>query len=322
MGRTVLTHLESADRQAIDRTLTTRLSVLGEGPQAAITRVRHLNLQQLAALEVRGHPSTMRNALSTPHAVFVYALLEGQCTISWESGRVQVSAGQLLVASGDRTLDEHHELPFLFRGTRMPAAQLERELPQWRQAELKPVDALSGPGALLIDLQDRLLARGDVLGDRSADAYTQAMACVLAEALSAQLPGAHPSPHSQADHHRRRIRAYVREHLGDPQLSIAAVARSVGLSTAHLHRLFAHEPLSLAAWIQAERLDACRDSLASPDAQARSVTEVAMSWGFADAAHFSRCFKRRFGLAPSLFRERAGERQAQGLLQQAEQQRP
>jgi AraC family transcriptional regulator, transcriptional activator of pobA len=34
-----------------------------------------------------------------------------------------------------------------------------------------------------------------------------------------------------------------------------------------------------------------------------SVSELAVSLGFADAAHFSRFFQKRMGVAPSAFRD-------------------
>jgi len=38
------------------------------------------------------------------------------------------------------------------------------------------------------------------------------------------------------------------------------------------------------------------------------VTEIAFRWGFCDAAHFSRVFKRAFGATPSEIRNTAKQR--------------
>jgi AraC-like DNA-binding protein len=35
------------------------------------------------------------------------------------------------------------------------------------------------------------------------------------------------------------------------------------------------------------------------------VTEIAFRWGFKDSAHFSRSFKREFGISPSEVRRNA-----------------
>jgi len=40
------------------------------------------------------------------------------------------------------------------------------------------------------------------------------------------------------------------------------------------------------------------------------VTEIAFRWGFKDSAHFSRAFKREFGISPSEVRRVALQAQA------------
>jgi AraC-like DNA-binding protein len=50
---------------------------------------------------------------------------------------------------------------------------------------------------------------------------------------------------------------------------------------------------SLRIW--AQPLDAAKRDLCDPAEAARSVREIAFSWGFNDAAHFSRACRARFG---------------------------
>jgi AraC-like DNA-binding protein len=67
------------------------------------------------------------------------------------------------------------------------------------------------------------------------------------------------------------------------------------LSPSTLHRAWSGEPCSLTEWIWAQRLDAAKRDLCDPNRAASSVSEIAFSWGFNDAAHFSRAFRARFG---------------------------
>ena len=69
------------------------------------------------------------------------------------------------------------------------------------------------------------------------------------------------------------------------------------LSPSTLHRAWQGEPCSIAEWIWAQRLDAARRDLCDPAQRGRSVSAIAFSWGFNDAAHFSRAFRARFGCA-------------------------
>ncbi|MFO1295542.1 MAG: helix-turn-helix domain-containing protein [Rubrivivax sp.] len=51
-------------------------------------------------------------------------------------------------------------------------------------------------------------------------------------------------------------------------------------------------------WVQAERLHACRRELA--ERGTRTIGDVAFDWGFNHPSHFSRAYRRLFGVAPSV----------------------
>lgn len=80
------------------------------------------------------------------------------------------------------------------------------------------------------------------------------------------------------------------------RLTAAACARQLGLSSSRfLHRFRAHTGLPLRPYLRWRRLLlALREAM-----QGASLTEAAHAAGFADAAHFTRTFRRHFGLAPS-----------------------
>ena len=58
-------------------------------------------------------------------------------------------------------------------------------------------------------------------------------------------------------------------------------------------------------WVWRERLERCSRDLVAPVLQARSIGEIAYSWGFSDVAHLSRVFRQRFGMPPRDWRKRA-----------------
>ena len=100
---------------------------------------------------------------------------------------------------------------------------------------------------------------------------------------------------------RQRIQAYIRAHLREPTLSIDSLSRAFHCSKRTLHVAFDGEDQTIADFIRASRLEACRDALAAQPT--RTVAEVAFEWGFASPAHFSRLFRRRFGHPPSETRD-------------------
>lgn len=80
------------------------------------------------------------------------------------------------------------------------------------------------------------------------------------------------------------------------RLTAAVCARQLGLSSSRfLHRFRAHTGLPLRPYLRWRRLlVAVRAAM-----QGASLTDAAHAAGFSDAAHFTRTFRRHFGLAPS-----------------------
>jgi AraC-like DNA-binding protein len=101
------------------------------------------------------------------------------------------------------------------------------------------------------------------------------------------------------------LKRHALAHLGDPDLTPAAVARANYVSSRQLHRLFARDGLSFAAWVHEQRLRRCRDDLADPTLGHLAIAEIAQRWGYRSAAHFSRAFAARFGTTPREFRQAA-----------------
>lgn len=94
---------------------------------------------------------------------------------------------------------------------------------------------------------------------------------------------------------RRRVLELMEAHASD-RLSLDALANEAGLSPAHFARAF-KESVGRAPHqhLLALRLDRARRLLDSPDA---GLSDIALRTGFADQAHFTRFFKRRFGVTP------------------------
>ena len=99
-----------------------------------------------------------------------------------------------------------------------------------------------------------------------------------------------------------RIHAFIQEHLGDPELSPAAIAAANHISLRLLHKLFQEQGQTVAGWIRARRLERCRRDLLDPAQAACPVAAVAARWGFRSAIHFSRLFRATYGLPPHEYR--------------------
>lgn len=108
---------------------------------------------------------------------------------------------------------------------------------------------------------------------------------------------------------RERIKQHVARHLADPSLTVEQIARALGVSRRQLYNAFGDETDGVAGYLMARRVEACRAAFDDPRLMHRSITEIALASGFANAAHFSRLFRARTGQTPSEYR-RAGLRLA------------
>jgi len=94
-----------------------------------------------------------------------------------------------------------------------------------------------------------------------------------------------------------RAQAFIREHLRDPELCIDQISAALGCTKRYLHMLFSDRGTTVSDYIWHARLQNCRHELETHGG--KTVTDVAFSWGFSSSSHFSRVFRKYFGVVPS-----------------------
>ena len=174
------------------------------------------------------------------------------------------------------------------------------------QATALRVPATSAPGRLTVPYLRTLAApRWPPAGQAPGEAFTDVALDLVAGALRA-VAGHRDGPPPPGTARIRELKAYALAHLGDPGLSPESAARASYISVRQLHRLFAREGLSFAAWAREQRLRRCRDDLADPRLHHLALSGIAERWGYRSQAHFTRAFSARFGVTPGEFRRARG----------------
>jgi AraC-like DNA-binding protein len=102
--------------------------------------------------------------------------------------------------------------------------------------------------------------------------------------------------------HRSRALRHIRARLPDRDLTPARVAEACGLSLAYLNEIFRGSGRGVEATIFAERLERAGVVLLAPDHVGSQIATIAYNLGFSDPAHFTRAFRRHFGVSPSEWR--------------------
>lgn len=94
----------------------------------------------------------------------------------------------------------------------------------------------------------------------------------------------------------QRALAFIQENIEQPELEVDFIAASMRVSTRTLSRAFAAHATTPMKCLWHKRLEASYDALRQ--GFARNVTEAAMTYGFCDLSHFSRAFKKNYGVTP------------------------
>ena len=165
------------------------------------------------------------------------------------------------------------------------------------------VPGSDGLGAAIAALARHLAGR---LGDHAATDGTRLSAALmdlLVVALAERLDRVEALPAAT----RRRalmssVRAFIDRRLADPRLSPREVAAAHHISLRLLHKLFEEQGTSVGRWIRERRLERCRRDLRDPAMSDLPASAIALGWGFADAAHFSRVFREAYGCPPGEYR--------------------
>lgn len=101
---------------------------------------------------------------------------------------------------------------------------------------------------------------------------------------------------------RKAVIQYIEDNLRDPELSPASISAGLKVSPRYLRTIFTPGGEKMSAYILRRRLEECARQMCNPGWHAHTLTEIAFSWGFNSAAHFTRTFHEKYGVAPREYR--------------------
>lgn len=209
-----------------------------------------------------------------------------------QGGRQAVLApNRLFLYDADQAFD------FSLGGTnrlmRIPRYLLSTRLPGVERLTATVLDE-ARPG--VVPLREMLRQAADGLPDLEDEAYSLRFSQTLLDllVLSLERQGTELAV-AERDLYPRLLN-YVLRHLSDPQLNLENVAQAHHVSTRTVTRAFARHQKTLMSVILQERLLASRQAM--EQGRCRSVSQAALDFGFSDFSHFSRAFRKAFGVAP------------------------
>lgn len=240
------------------------------------------------------------------NCLYATLMLEGGGYLQQDGKEVYLPPGDFAFYDATRP----HALNF-DKGVKMmlvhiPLNLLQSQIAGVEQCTIRCIDGKTGVGAVTATFMRSLSSH---LPEMDKSSYGHLAECtfdLLVSSLSSLMPEASPLSKSRALS-LQRVKAFVEQHLADPELSITAVSLGVGLSARYINKLFedAHSSWSLSRYILGRRLERCRQDLGNLAFQRQHISEIALRWGFNDFSHFSRTFKACFNMSPREYREQA-----------------
>ncbi|WCE41132.1 helix-turn-helix domain-containing protein [Brevibacterium sp. BDJS002] len=224
--------------------------------------------------------------------------LSGRMMCSYRDQQFTIEPGDLFVWDDDlqgmfQTDGSHRQISLL-----VPEALIPQSVSS-RLGSSRPISAKPGRGALSIAAgQMRSLANEmELLNDDAVNRTVNG----LIDLLDVSLAPAMGTTQSQRSSLLAAVQQYILERLDDRQMSVPSIAAANAVSVRTLQLVFAEAGTSVARWVREQRLERCRRELEGAS-ESTTVTDIAFRWGFNDASHFSRVFKREFGVSPATVR--------------------
>jgi AraC-like DNA-binding protein len=287
--------------------------VLSRRPELFTARVRAV---QLGSIEVSEFTAASATVARTPALIRaadpdVYAFiapLSGQTVLSQAGRDIELRPGWMALRSSGRPFElriSTEDGPTRLIRAQVPRALLPQQRPQLDRLLAEPVPGHGGMGSLFTQFMAGLAAGPSGQGGEYRPSDLPRLGNLTLDMFDAVLAHVLDPDHRVLPGHQgllAQVSAYIREHLGDPELSPDTVAAAHHISTSYLHRLFACRDLTVAATIRTQRLDRARRDLSDPRLADLPIHRIAARWGFRDHASFTRAFRARYGIPPKALR--------------------
>jgi AraC-like DNA-binding protein len=236
--------------------------------------------------------------------LLVVAQTEGSCTLSQSGRTATLEAGSFCVLPLAERTEYEFTADFRQMALIFDVDSLAQRVPDWGRRTCQRIAGNIGAGGVFLSLLQAMRQHQKSLEDKCCQEAFQALVGLLAVAMDELETVARPTTR-MASYHKDRVRNFVLSQLGNPSLDISMVAAELGISTRYVYHLFSDEDMHLMQWIWTQRLERCRQELTRQAMSGRSISSIAFAWGFNDPAHFSRSFRKHFGISPREMRRMA-----------------
>jgi AraC family transcriptional activator of tynA and feaB len=234
------------------------------------------------------------------NSVFINLQMTGICAVAQDGSESAVEPGQFTIVDTARPFQLAFDNQFSLLCIAVPRDLLLSRVSAPRLLCARSYDTRFGAGHIAASAMRGLWQGGETVDRTAADHLITGMCELIAAAQCSELPQL-----CQSEMTRINVLAAAKENvlrgLDDPLLSARMIAHRLHVSTRTLHRAFENADTTMQDFVRQERLARCAADLRNR-ADRRSISEIALRWGFNDIPHFSRTFRAHFGMSAREFR--------------------
>lgn len=278
-----------------------------------VSRLATIETTVLQSNPVRFIHSQRHISMSEDQNVFLCMLRQGRSIWLQDGREGEGLPGDFAILNACRP----YELAFCERSSllvfKIPLREFEQRVGPTIGLTAITVSADSDLGGLASGFLSMLPGRLPIGGERDAVRIADHALDLAGMALLAATTQRRPTLSSAREIAISAVRRAIDSNLTDANLTTEIVARAAGISVRYASQLLHDDGTSVGRCILERRLEECRRRLADPAQVHRSITEIALSWGFSDPSHFARRFKQAFGRSPREYRQATQSSVSPGL---------
>lgn len=226
----------------------------------------------------------------------------GRCLWRQEGREAITATGDLAIMNAQKPYEISYLDPGAVLFLKVPLRDFEQRVGPIAGLTAITVSGSSELGGLASGFLDLLPSRLPIADEPAAARIADHALDLFAMALLATTTQNRPKLSSPREVALASLKAAIDNNLSESHLSSTDIATAAGISVRYASLLLAEHGTSISRYILDRRLEQCRRLLADPSQSHRSITEIALSWGFSDPSHFGRRFKQAYGVSPSDYR--------------------
>ncbi len=273
------------------------------GNMAFHGRMEFIELSHLKIFWASSTPFSVRRVAASPGVSFsrgikVMLQLRGKTSVVQHGKTVELGQGQWICYDAGSPYEVFNQSDFEQITLMVPRESLAVRHDVKMAPLFRAHGAETGLGKVFWDFLKNVFKESDAIDPQCESSVASAVEGMLMQLLSTLSVVHTPTPVTQDV--KSLILQHINDNLHDPELSLESMAHALGTTKRTLHRAFVHENESISERIWRVRIERCQAVIehASTD---WSITDLAFSHGFKDAAHFSRRFKQLAGVSPRAY---------------------